>query len=417
MTASIQKNSTDKGGKKITPAHGEDAALKGFTNQYIVAAELIYGALKDRDFIGVTLKEPEAGQVDDVVLVWKGRIDAYQVKWSDPPGTLTYSDFKNYIYQLFTGRLSLKKIYPDKEVYAHLHTSNIASPSPIKKIAPFAKFMQEYWQTENPSKDFIIKWQPITEDLIQLLKIEDDLNLCRPYLKFYLNGKHPEDREDYNPQDRRYRDIKHLADVLLELAGKKRGKIELNREEIFNLTGWSIRSEFRFKHVFETPNYYQPIESTVSKLKQSISNTNQGYIALIGTPGSGKSTLLTKTLRYQSKRRLIPYYCFIPNDTCIHHRSEAHNFLHDLVLSLKRHDIGTRNLNPGESLEQLREDFQNQLHELEARYNKDGVRTIILLDGLDHIRREGNPERSLLYELPNPSAIPEGPLCQDRCHR
>ena len=37
-----------------------------------------------------------------------------------------------------------------------------------------------------------------------------------------------------------------------------------------------------------------------------------------------------------------------------------------------------------------------------------GAKTIILIDGLDHIEREIRPDRSLLSDLPLPEQVPQG---------
>jgi len=403
-----KKNSISSDNSKSS-ADGEDALIQGIGNQYLAAAELIYNAFTEEDFSKIILKCDSAGQVDDLVLVRFGRVDAYQMKWSDPPRYLTYREYKKNLKLLHLGREELKRDYHDCEIFTHLYTNNIASQSKIKSIGPFSRFMQEFWNASDVSDEIISKWKLVSDELKSDLNIVGELDEYRPFLRFDLNRKSPENREEYNPSETYYIDIYTLKDIFW-LAVKKRGTIELDRREILKLAGWETRAEFISRHFFETPDYYQPIENTVEQLKSTISNTDGGYIALIGSPGSGKSTLLTKTLRYTPKSRVIPYYCFVPDDTSIQPRSEAKNFLHDLVLSLKQKDVGTKNLIPGESLEQLREEFKNQLHELELRYQESGIKTIILIDGLDHIKREGNPVRSLVHELPNPSAVPEGVL-------
>jgi hypothetical protein len=404
----------DKQKKKATQkasAQGEDNALKGFTNQYIAAAELIYNALKNNDFRYIILKDFRVGQVDDLVIVSKSKVDAYQVKWSSPPANLTYSDFKKYFAQLFSGLTTIRKLFPDKVVTTYLYTSNIASTSTVKNIESFSNFIHDYWSSDKDDQEVELKWKTVTDELEKAVSIStDELKGLRQFLKFSLNHKRPEDREEYNTDERYYRDISHLADELLKKAGRIKGTIQLNKSEILNLADWSDRSEFRSKHYFEIPPHYQVIESTVNSLNIVINKVSQGYVALIGTPGSGKSTLLTETLKYRPKTRIIPYYCFVPNDSSIHARSEATNFLHDIVLSLKAHNISTKSLTPGDSLEQLRSDLENQLHELARRFQEDGILTLILVDGLDHVRREGNPDVTLLKELPRPSAIPEGVL-------
>ncbi len=56
----------------------------------------------------------------------------------------------------------------------------------------------------------------------------------------------------------------------------------------------------------------------------------------------------------------------------------------------------------------LLERFHKQLEMLGADYADNRTKTIILIDGLDHIPREQRPERSLLNELPDPCQVPDG---------
>ncbi|WPO48682.1 ATP-binding protein [Pseudomonas sp. S1Bt23] len=55
-----------------------------------------------------------------------------------------------------------------------------------------------------------------------------------------------------------------------------------------------------------------------------------------------------------------------------------------------------------------REQFGAVLKQAGERYERDGVRTIIVVDGLDHVPREERPAHSLLAELPLPASVPRG---------
>lgn len=399
--------------KEKAPALGEDNALKGFVNQYSAAAELIYKELiNNESFEIIILKDFRVEQVDDLVLVSDNEVKGYQIKWSEPTTTINYSKFKEYVQQLYSGFEAIRKICKGRAPSVYLYTSNIASTSSkIKDVANLAHFITEYWEVDDVNNDTLEKWRCVIDDILKCLNIEwDALQAIRASLRFSLNHKRIENREEYDPNSRYYRDIKSLASELIDLAGKQQGKIELSREEILDLMGWRSRQEFKARHIFDIPDHYHPIQKTVSNLEAVFDNYNQGYAAIVGTPGSGKSTLLTMTVRYRHKARIVPYYCFIPDDTAIHARSEAYNFLHDIVLSLKKQGFGRNSLSNSDSIESLRADFQEQINEVSSRYSEDGVVTYILVDGLDHVKREGNPNQSLLKELPNPSAIPDGVL-------
>jgi len=107
--------------------------------------------------------------------------------------------------------------------------------------------------------------------------------------------------------------------------------------------------------------------------------------------------------------RVIRYYAYVPEaqDPSIL-RGESLNFFHDVTLSIQRLGIGgQKQPDPTDRLGLIRL-FYEQLQELGQDYARQGTRTLLLIDGLDHIEREQNPERSLLADLPLPGAIPSG---------
>ena len=57
---------------------------------------------------------------------------------------------------------------------------------------------------------------------------------------------------------------------------------------------------------------------------------------------------------------------------------------------------------------QLLHRFHEQLRLLHEDWRATGRKTIILIDGLDHIERELRPDRSLLSDLPVPEQVPQG---------
>ena len=66
------------------PASGERAALRGYRWRYDHIASLVYDALLDGDFRAVRLADPDAGRVDDLVLIKHDRTDG-QVVVRRPP--------------------------------------------------------------------------------------------------------------------------------------------------------------------------------------------------------------------------------------------------------------------------------------------------------------------------------------------
>lgn len=76
----------------LPPAMGERRAIGGYYPQYRVAAGLILRALRDGTLEWIRVADPEAGRVDDLQIATGGRLDAYQVKWSRFPQTITFND-------------------------------------------------------------------------------------------------------------------------------------------------------------------------------------------------------------------------------------------------------------------------------------------------------------------------------------
>ncbi len=409
----------------MPPARGEEVAIQGFYAQYLVAAELVLQRLNDPDFEYIAIKDIAAERVDDVQIISRRRVDAYQIKWNVPPRALTPSHLlgrgsaseSGLFKQLVDGWKALQATHVERDVFVHLHTTSTPSVSRIDSVssshAPprhLAAFLQEYWRAEHLASDVVEKWKPFAKKIQTKTGLSDgDLDRFRRHCLLDLGRRPPEDREEYVSTAPYYKDIEHLCAALLKIAAEEKGTIRLTRPEVLNLAGWGTRSEFKARHDFPVTKHYVPIESTVRQLEDSVLRFNRGYLALLGSPGSGKSTLLTTTLRYRRKMRVFRYYCFVPDDTFLS-RGEAFNFLHDLVLTLWNDGIRPRHRRVGDTLEELRQTFVAQLSDIGRCWEEEKVRSIILIDGLDHINREGNPQRSLLNELPNPSAVPEGCL-------
>jgi hypothetical protein len=80
--------------------------------------------------------------------------------------------------------------------------------------------------------------------------------------------------------------------------------------------------------------------------------------------------------------------------------------LHDVTLRLQEARFGMGERPDSSDRTALLGLFHKQLHELGDDYKNTGIKSVILVDGLDHIAREQNPERSLLSDLPE--SIPDG---------
>ena len=173
--------------------------------------------------------------------------------------------------------------------------------------------------------------------------------------------------------------------------------------------GWAQRFELVNSHQCPVDEeLYQPIEETVRDLIEAVDHLAGGYIAVVGTPGSGKSTLLTKTIRSLNERA-FSYYAYVPDAPYpVGLRGESVNFLHDIGIQMERAGFRAGSGSPGFDRQQLLKRFYGQLDRLKEDREKEGHKTIILIDGLDHIEREQDPSHSLLRTLPDREQIPNG---------
>lgn len=412
---------------------GERAAIIGYSAQYSIAAEIIYSALVAEELEWIAIADPDAGRLDDIQVATPGRLDAYQVKWGEQIGTLSFNDFttgkgdttltssKGLIGQLAGGWHKFKQAHPTRRVVVHLVARDIPSASTKATIphqdsivskANLQGFLTDCWADRSWSSHGLeacpTGWLPALNGLSDASGIDkvDFLSFIRDCeLEFGYSLQSASSTRDGL---RQAEDIEALATFLFRTVGADKREIRIERGELLKRLGWAERFSQHFTHDFKIDKLYQPISATINDLEHALSKHKRGYLALLGTPGSGKSTTLTHTLRYRSGYRVVRYYAYVP-DSFIQGRGEAANFLHDMVLALK-----SRGFHGGKSqaktFEELLDKFSQQLVELHDSWLSDGVLTLILVDGLDHIEREQKTIRSLLEVLPHPDTLPDGVL-------
>ena len=408
---------------RTPPAEGERGASLGLRNQHRVSASVILRALKNQTLEWIRIADPLAGKVDDFQIGTPSRVDAYQMKWSVYTGAITYrqltktpEDGQSLIKQLSDGRERLKKLYPEKRVVVHLVTNDYASTSDSssltysgRKPTPFhfAAFIEQAWNRAQESgvSDVPKEWQPLWNDLQESSGLSEE-----QFLEFIQNC---EFEFGYKLPDLEYittgaSAIEHIAQTLFATVADPKRIIELNCNQLLRRLCWEDVFEFKNRHKFRVEKeLYTPIKETVERLKQIISTQPGGYIALLGTPGSGKSTLLSETLPSIKKSRVIEYYAYLP-DYPSSMRGESANFLHDMVLALHKAGFLAGSVPGLSDRNQLLHIFHKQIQLLHNDWKKKTIKTLILVDGLDHIEREQDPQNSMLLDLPSPDLVPEG---------
>jgi hypothetical protein len=398
------------------PGDGERRAVSGYRPQYLVSAEIILQALKRGDLEWIRVADPDAGQVDDFQIGTTARIDAYQVKWSTYPGTVTLKnlldgskDERPLITQLAMGWQRLKKLHPERRVIVHLVTNKYPSTStqgmPEIDISPtpyhLAAFIEQAWNPLSQVGNSEAKnWDAVWQNFIRASGLSDD------EFSMFVQDCALDFQCALPTADA---DVKNIVDLLFDTAAGAAKRVEINQNELLQRLGWKSRYNYRNIHEFPSPQFlYCPIKNTVQAIKSALDSCPGGYLGMFGSPGSGKSTLLTQSLRTLPVR-LVRYYAYVPDaqDLSIL-RGESVNFLQDVTLRLYDAGICRANRPDASDRSALLKLFSQQLQKLGQDYQQTGMKTIILIDGLDHIAREQSPERSLLHDLPLPEAIPDG---------
>ena len=414
-----------------TPAAGERAALRGYRWQYDHIAARVYDALLDGDFISLRLTDPDAGRVDDLVLVRRGRVDGYQFKSAEFNRYLTFRQLiadqrtrggnraSSLLHSLADGWKRLQSQHG--ETHVHLVTRSLASitdhlsdtdgvgqPSPDHFSALINRVLEPLRQGKVMFNEIQKGWRPA------LSRLEGASGLQREdfeqFLRFlYLDtGAGP--GIPPSPSTRRS-DIVALSAALFRCVSDATGVVVLKEHDVLDLMGWQNRPRLHNRHEFPVDlDTYQPLAAAIQQLTELTVLHDRGYVAVIGPPGSGKSTLLSQALT-GSADRVIRYYAYVPGTAAARARLTATTFLHDIVVMLSAAGLATseRQL-PSEDVHTLRQQFANQLDAAGAEFLETQRRTIVVIDGLDHVDRDYSGSDGLLAELPNPDAIPDGVL-------
>ena len=414
----------------LAPAHGERAALRGYRWQYDHIAELVYDALHDDDFEELRLTDPNAGRVDDLVLVRHGRCDAYQFK-SGGSGYLTFRDvlrtqqtggrkIPSLIRSLADGWRNLRT--SERDTHVHLVTEQLASvndrlgdggedtrPSPDHFDAFIKRVLAPLQSGSIEIEDVAAGWKPALEGLRQACDLAPGEEFCG-----FLRALHLDVKAGSGLPERpspRQSDIVTLSVALQRCVSEASDTVQLDRRQVLQLVGWTGRTTLQSPHEFPVDlDTYAPLSEAIDELISALSAHDSGYVAVTGPPGSGKSTLLSRTLG-GTQERVVRYFSFVPGAGPTRTRQTAQAFLHDLVLMLRREGLETheRQLIGGD-INELRCQLFQQLEAASDDFRRSRQRTIVIVDGLDHVDREYRGDDALLAELPRPDEVPDGVL-------
>lgn len=412
------------------PARGERAAITGYFPQYRMSAAMIIAAFRNPAFRWIALADPKAGRVDDFQITVGSVVDAYQFKWTRHGGNFSFNDLikgkkpdePSLLRQLASGWKKLRTINPKERVVVHLLTNEHPSTNdtvPTGELKPdskhFAAFLDEAWFPANrkPTGSEIAvppQWEEAWEGLTKETGLEGEeflefVKSCKLEFGGVLPDPVPNDRLDSAFYEQ---DLRQVTERILKAVYDPENIVRIDRKELVEILGWQDRVEAHYTHTFPVDELlYQPIQRSEDRLKKALTEIDKGYVVVIGPPGSGKSTLLTQTLRYYPER-VVSYYAYIPDESGPVKRGESSSFLHDILHQIEQAGFRSGRSPNFPNIDFLRERLRETLIELHKDWLQTGRKTIILIDGLDHIPREQRPARSLLTELPLPEQIPEG---------
>jgi len=387
--------------------------MRGYVPQYDFAAAVIYDEIAAGKLRWIGLADRAARNFDDLVLGLHDRTVCHQLKSRSRPerfsvrtlflgSTALLADLVS-VWSTFRSDLGgvievkfLTSDYPDEEDSVGEQNAP-SSAAFVRALHGNRNWSADEW-VRSPFADFF-------KELRHASGLSDD-----DFLSFLANvtlGK-AEDQIGYRAtsiQDARR--IKDIAALLPKLVADKSDKDRWTVDELLEQLDWRDPFSTKHGHSFPIDALVQENRKTQDQLQAALQNVSSGYIALVGPPGSGKSTLLQAGLLPTPRATVIRYLAFMPNEGHSLGRGEAFDFLHDLVVQLKRAGFGS-SLVTGSTREELLSQFAELLREAGDKFKTSGIRTIIVVDGLDHIPREEKTDRPLLRELPLPVSIPNG---------
>lgn len=410
--------SSVKKGSARAPAEGERQAMRGYVRQYEQAAILAYVALQRGGLEWLGVADRAAGIADDVVLSFPDRVIGHQFKTSRLPGRFSLRTWlmgaEGLLIPLVEAWRQLCASSEGKPVEVHLVTNDHAMTNDTlteNAGSDSASFLIEYTAVPPPTLAQLqaSRWHPFIHALQSKAGLDkQDFERFLGALRI-VSGTAADFGRIYRLRQDEMRLVDQIANLLPRLVTDIRDRDRWPRADLLIELGWNDNSIPRRVHHFPVGAYVQRNEQTEAQLRVVIGEHLSGYVSLIGPPGSGKSTLLQITLEAVPQVYVARYLAYIPNAVQGVGRGEADDFLDDISAQLRRTGlIGLRAHD--DSLAQRREQFEALLIAAGERFSDDGIRTLIIVDGLDHVPREERPQRSFLREFPLPAAVPEGVL-------
>ena len=403
--------------KKKSPSQGEQTAIAGYQKQYEYSACEMYRLMQDAALRGITLAEPDAGIFDDLVLHVDGEVRATQVKTQGDVQSVALNTeliSNSLIKQISASWLSIRGRFPDSRtklryIFAGYFSTgdgalaNDDADGP-KHSAKFAEFLRRDDLTLETLRSS--PWSAKLETLQKLSDLEDqNFVALLNDLELHDHRELTRNRIENFPSGERTR-IEAIQSLLPRLIARRETRKYLSEADIVRELGWKKLSQ-KNVHEFPVPDDFQDNDPTRDALLESLEKHSSGYLSLVGPPGTGKSTLLQTAVFSTPEYSVSRYLAYLPDQRHGLGRAEAGEFLNDLIAELVGLGLGGDRY-ALDDLAGLRGELSRQLEQASKRYRDKNRKTVIIIDGLDHVPREERPVSSFLKQLPAAQSIPEG---------
>lgn len=393
--------------------------MRGYQGQYALAARVIYQVMAAGELAWVGLADRGAGVFDDLVIGrTDGAIRGYQVKSSLDPGTFSIKTLllgaDGLLPRLVESLERLEREHEGRDIEVVFVTDDLPRPNdrlvPRRGATSTAAFLRLHGRER--LRFGLPDWRvtdfaPFVEAVRKASGLSDQrFEVLLQRLRFVTGRERAlEGHSGLGVGDAER--LSELANLLPVLVADPADRDRWPLSELLRRLRWNDPFVLRHVHAFPLGEFVQPNADTEAALQAVLDRTTRGYVSLVGPPGSGKSTLLEAGLLPTASAIVVRYLAYVPSEAQGLGRAEAFDFLHDVVGQLKAVGLG-RGIVQSNAIADLRTQFAQLLAEASRKYLEDGVRTIIVADGLDHVPRENRSLHPFLRELPEPEAVPDG---------
>ena len=403
------------------PGTGEKLARQGYGYQDRAAAERILSALRDERtqggprLEGVKLADELAGRVDDCVLVWPDRIEGNSIKWSRDQAPLNWGGLvgkSGLLRELADGFQELKRNYSGRRVGVRLQTRYPAEDAESGRIVTdigVAEFLHQHWVAGALAADsgpVRQAWDVVrAQTKLSGEALDKFVNAC----ELCLGVPEPPVVESDDLESRHYRQqLDALQEKLSTWHSRHPDTDFVSREFLLDAIGL-LPYEPALAQSFPSPTIpYERNQSAAESLQQLLRCRDRGYVAVTGTAGAGKSTLVQDVLVGQEDTVFVPYFAYLPGgEGDPRDRGEALTFFQSVVARLDRAFTRGSSIEIG-SVDHGRHALRQHMECASKRFSESGCKTVLLVDGLDHVTREVGLRHSLMRQLPHPDQFPPG---------